>query len=100
MILPPHNTLLNMSWPRRFVPRGNFAFGGLGFGGGLTFTAVGSYGETRGPITVIKIIENTMTIPIIVIHPAEPLLVNEVNPGMKRARIARLVPIVDNLVSS
>ena len=98
MILPPHNTLLSISWPRRFVPRGKSALGGLGFGGGLTFTAVGSCGETQGPRTVIKVIDDTIINPIIVIHPAEPLLVNEVNPGMKRARIDRLIPGVGNLV--
>jgi hypothetical protein len=72
--------------------------GGLGFGGGLTFIAVGSYGETQGPISVIIIIDDTITNPIIVIHPAEPLLLNEVNPGMRRARIERFVTSVGNLV--
>ena len=73
--------------------------GGLGFGGGLTFVVVGSYGEIQGPSTVIKVIDNTITDPIIVIHPAEPLLVNEVNPGMKRASRVRLVLSLGNLVS-
>ena len=97
-MVPPHNTLLSISWPRRFVPRGKSELGGLGFGGGLTFEAVGSYGETQGPSTIIIIIDNTITNPMIVIHPAEPLLVNEVNPGMKRAIIVRLVLSVGNLV--
>lgn len=98
MILPPHNTLLSISCPKRFVPRGKFALGGLGlgFGGGLTLVSVGSYGESQGPSKVIKTIDNTTAEPIIVIHPAEPLLVKEVNPGMKRVKIARLVLRVGN----
>ena len=97
MILPPDNTLLSISWPKRFVPRGKPALGGLGFGGGLTNFSVGSYGEIQGPSTVIRIIDDTIIDPIIVIHPAEPLLVNEVNPGMKRARIVRLIFSLGNL---
>jgi len=54
--------------------------------------------KSKGPSIVIKLIDNTITDPIIVIHPAEPLLVNEVNPGIKRARIVRLIPSLVNLV--
>ena len=82
------------------MPRGKFALGGLGFGfgGGLTFMAFGSYGESQGPSTVIKVIDNTITDPIIVIQPAEPLLVNDVKPGMRRARKDRLTSNLGNLV--
>jgi hypothetical protein len=100
MMLPPHNTLLSISWPRRLVPRGKSALGELGFGGGLTFMADGSCGETQGPITVIKIIDNTITDPISVIQPAEPLRASEVKPGIKRARIDRLISNFGNPGSS
>ena len=67
-------------------------------GGGLTFMAVGLYGEIQGPITVIIIMEATNNNPIIVIHPAAPLLANEVNAGMRRARIVGFVSSLGNPV--
>jgi hypothetical protein len=60
--------------------------------------AVGSYGENQGPSTVIRTIDNTIPDPIIVIHPAEPLLVNDARPGMRRARKDRLTSNLGNLV--
>jgi hypothetical protein len=62
--------------------------------------AVGLCGETQGPITVNEIIDNTITDPISVIQPAEPLRVNDVKPGMKRASMDRLISNLGNPGSS
>ena len=73
------------------MPKGKFPLGGLGFGGGLTLIALGSYGEIQGPRSVRRMITPTIAAPIIVIQPAEPLPVSEVNLEMRPEKIALLV---------
>jgi len=59
---------------------------------------VGLRGEIQGPINTVTTIDDTRTNPINVIHPAEPLLVKDLTPGMRRARIDRLISSLGNLV--
>lgn len=93
MIDPPENTLLSMSWPRWFVPRGNCPLGGLNLG--PMFMADGSYGEIQGASKVIKTMEITIPDPMTVIQPARPLLVNVAKAGKRLARMLRLVSTID-----
>jgi len=72
------------------------ALSGLSITGGA---AVGSLGAIQGLINVIITIEETITDPMITIQPAEPLLVSEVKPGRKLARMVRLVSSLRNLIS-
>lgn len=72
------------------------ALSGLLITGGA---AVGSLGAIQGPINVIITIKETTADPMSVIQPAEPLLVNEIKPGRKLARMVRLVFNLRNLIS-
>lgn len=53
--------------------------------------ALGSYGEIQGPRSVRIIIAPTITAPMIVIQPAEPLSVSEANRDIRPEKIALLV---------
>ena len=118
MTAPPHKTLLSISCPNLFVPMGKSQLGGALSGLSITGgAAVGSLGATQGLINVIMTIEETITDPMSVIQPAEPLflseakfrrkfaktprtrLVNEVKPDRKLVRKVRLVSNLRNLIS-
>lgn len=86
MIEPPQKTLLSISWPKWFVPRGNWALGGKVCGTTFVLT-ICLNGQIKGAIKVIKTIETTKAKPIITVKPAEPLLASEDKPGINWPRI-------------
>ena len=70
---------------------GNCKLGGALIG--PTFDLLGSYGVTHGPIAVITTNAETIIIPMMIIHPEDPLLVKEVklDTKFKRSRFTRFI---------